>query len=133
MFSAKAALAVGLGAVCLSACGSTAKPEAGSASAITKNHKGVDDPRKKHIQCLQQEHIPVRRVFLDGLPGMQIDTRPSGPTVEFESTPGIAQGLAIKGQAQGAEAIGAALLYPNQATDNLLSKVETCVATGVSG
>ncbi len=29
--------------------------------------------------------------------------------------------------------IGAALLYPNQASDALLQKVEDCVAKGVSG
>ena len=85
MSSAKLALAAGIAALALSACGATAKPVAGSAKAITTNHKGVDDPREKHLVCLQQEHIPVRRVqsTLAGqiLPGMQVGTAPSGPTV----------------------------------------------------
>ena len=51
----------------------------------------------------------------------------------FQPTPGAAQGEQIDGQAQGAEVIGTALLYPNQAPDELLSKVETCVAKGVPG
>jgi hypothetical protein len=130
MPSAKLALVAGLAAVSLSACGSTAKPEAGTPTAITKNHKGVDDPRKKHITCLRQDHIQVARV---GTTGLQIDTPPSGPTVQFEPSPGIAQGLQIQGQAQSAEVIGGALLYPHQASDATLQQVEDCLAQGVTG
>jgi hypothetical protein len=122
-----------LAALTLAACGSSAKPEAGTPGAITTNHKNVDDPRKKHLTCLRQEHIPVRPVTIAGLPGMQIGVRPAGPTVQFQPTPGDAQGQQISGNAQGAEVIGSALLYPNQAPAALLSKVETCVATGVQG
>jgi hypothetical protein len=126
-------LLAALAALALSACGSSAKPEAGTPAAKTTNHTNVDDPRKKHLTCLHQEHIPVRRVNIGGLPGMQIGVRPTGPTVQFQPTPGAAQDKQIAGQAQGAEVIGSALLYPNQASSNLLSKVETCVATGVHG
>jgi hypothetical protein len=133
MPSAKLAVAVGLAALSLSACGTTSKPEAGSTQAIAKTHKQVDDPRKKHIVCLQQEHIPVQRITTGGLPGLQVETAPSGPTVVFDPTPGTAQAMQIEGKAQGAEVIGAALLYPNQASEKLLQKVEDCVAQGVSG
>jgi hypothetical protein len=68
-----------------------------------------------------------------GTTAMQIGTRPYGPTVYFEPTPGAAQEMQIDGQAQGAEVIGSALLYPNQASDQLLQQVEDCVALGVSG
>jgi hypothetical protein len=129
----KVALLAGLAAVCLAACGTSTKPEAGTPGAVAVNHKNVDDPRKTHLMCLQQEHIAARRVTIDGLPGMQIGVRPTGPTVEFQATPGDAQGRQIDGSAQGAEIIGSALLYPNQASDTLLSKVETCVAEGVHG
>jgi hypothetical protein len=126
-------LVAALATLVLSACGSSAKPEAGTPGAIATNHKNVDDPRKKHLTCLHQEHIPVRRVTIGGLPGMQIGVRPAGPTVQFQPTPGDAQGEQISGKAQGAEVIGSALVYPNQAPAALLSKVETCVATGVQG
>jgi hypothetical protein len=126
-------LLAALAALALSACGGSAKPEAGTPAANATNHKNVDDPRKKHLTCLHQEHIPVRRVTIGGLPGMQIGVRPAGPTVQFQPTPGDAQGLQIAGEAQGAEVIGSALLYPNQASSKLLSKVETCVAKGVQG
>jgi hypothetical protein len=128
-----AALVAAVAALTLSACGSSPKPEAGTAGAITANHQNVDDPRKKHLTCLHQEHIPVRRVTIGGLPGMQIGVRPTGPTVQFQPTPGDAQGEQITGKAQGAEIIGSALLYPNQASAALLSKVESCVAQGVQG
>jgi hypothetical protein len=137
MPSAKLAVAVGLAALSLSACGTSSKPEAGTPAALVKSHQGVDDPSTKHIQCLQQEHIAVRpeQVTVAGqsLPGFQVGALPYGPTVSFEPTPGDAQGVQIHGQAQPAEVIGSALLYPNQASDSLLTKVERCVAQGVSG
>jgi hypothetical protein len=133
MPSAKLAVAVGLAALSLSACGTTSKPEAGSQKAIAKNHAGVDDARKKHIVCLQQDHIAVQRITSEGLPGLQVETAPAGPTVAFEPTAGAAQEMQIEGKTQGAEVIGAALLYPNQASESLLQKVEDCVAQGVSG
>ena len=133
MSSAKVLAACVLAAASLSACGTAAKPEAGSAQVATTSIKRVDSPRTKHIECLHQQHVEVHRETLGGYPGFQVDTRPSGPTVEFLPTAGAAQDQQIKGQAQGAEVIGAALLYPNQASDALLGTVEACVAKGVTG
>jgi hypothetical protein len=137
MPSAKLAVAIGLSALSLSACGTTSKPEAGTPAAKVKSQQGLDDPRKTHIACLQQEHIVVHReqitVAGQTLPGFQVGGASSGPTVGFEPTPGDAQGVQIHGQSQAAEVIGAALLYPNQASDKLLQKVEGCVAQGVKG
>jgi hypothetical protein len=90
----------------------------------------IDDPRTKHMKCLQQHHLPVARF---GTTGMQIGPPPAGPTVTFEPTPGAAQEQQIKGEAQGAMVIGSALLYPNQASDKELNVVEDCLALGVTG
>ncbi len=137
MPSAKLAMAVGLSALALSACGVKAKPEAGTLKANVTIHKNVDDPRTESIACLQQQHRAVRRVLTtvagQSLPGLQVGIAPSGPTVAFEPTPGAAQSLQIQSQTQGAEVHGAALLYPNHASDPLLQKVEDCVDKGVSG
>jgi hypothetical protein len=133
MPSAKLALAFGLVAVSLSACGTADKPQAGTLKAVAKNHKGLDDPRKKHIACLEQYRIPVTTMTVNGQPAFQVGTAPSGPTVVFTPTPGAAQEAQIEGQVQGAEVIGSALLYPNQAGNSLLQEVEGCVAQGVSG
>ena len=137
MPSAKLAVAVGLAALSLSACGTTSKPEAGTPAANAKAQRGLDDPRPVHIACLSQEHVAVstEQVTVAGqsLPGFQVRSLPDGPTVAFEPTPGAAQGVQIHGQAQGAEVIGSALVYPNQASDALAHQVEACVALGVKG
>jgi hypothetical protein len=130
MSSAKLALAAGLTALSLTACGSTAKPEAGTLKAATKNHKGIDDPRATHVACLRQDHIPVLKFSRTWL---QVGSKPYGPTIHFAPTPGAAQELQISGQVESAEVIGAALLYPNQAPGGLLQMVEACVAKGVTG
>ena len=130
MSSAKLALAVGLVAISLSACGSTSKPEAGTLQAAAVNQKGVDDPRTTHVDCLRDEHLPVTEF---GRTWFQVGSKPSGPTVNFAPTSGAAQEDQINGSVESAEVIGAALLYPNQAPDSLLKKVEDCVAKGVSG
>jgi hypothetical protein len=137
MSSAKLAVACALAALALAACGSTTRPEAGQVHLKGEQAgRGViDDPRTKHMKCLQQHHLPVVRtvVGVDRLPGMQIGALPAGPSVTFEPTPGAAQQQQISGGVQGAEVVGSALLYPNQASDKELKVVEDCMALGVTG
>jgi hypothetical protein len=134
---AQLAVTVGLMAVLLSACGISAKPQAGTKN-ISKSHDYyglVDHPFTLQVKCLKTDHVKFRKYLTadQKLPAIQIGSLPSGPTIVFEPTPGIAQGIQIQGGAQGAEAIGSALLYPNQATNKLLTKVEACASVGVSG
>ncbi len=68
-----------------------------------------------------------------GQTGLQIGTPPAGPSISFQPTPGAAQELQIEGQVAGAEVIGSALLYPNQASEQELGTVEDCLAKGVLG
>jgi hypothetical protein len=137
MFSAKVAAGAVLVALSLSACGVKAKPVAGSQAAAITSHKNFFDTRITHEACLTKDHIKWHPKTQGGpppgYPTIQVMTRPSGPTIEFLATPGAAQDAAIKGQAQGAEAIGSALLYPNMASDALLNKVEACTTLGVTG
>lgn len=132
MSSAKLAAGGALIALAVSACGTTAKPVAGS-PAVTAQHAGrgrVDDPRTKHLKCLRQRHVRAVEV---GQAVLQIDSPPTGPTVTFEPTPGAAQHEQIAGQAANAEVIGSALLVPNQASDAQLKVIEDCIAVGVTG
>lgn len=133
MSRAKWAAAAVLVALSLSACGVASKPEAGSASAATKSKSSYSDPRTKHVKCLRAAGIHFRELMIGRYPSIQVGTRPNGPTIEFAATPGAAQNDQIQGRAQGAEVIGAALVYPNQAPNALMSKVEACMAEGVSG
>ncbi len=90
----------------------------------------MDDPRTRHLTCLRAHKLPVTPV---GRTWLQIGTPPSGPRVNFTPTPGAAQEAQISGSVQGAEVIGSALLYPDQASDSLLKTVEDCLAEGVTG
>lgn len=137
MRTAKLAAAAVAAALAVSACGSTTKPVAGTPQAAAQTKKGLNDPRKTHVKCLRAAHVTdIHEYMLDGrYPSFQVGSRPSGPTVVFYATPGIAQGLQISGQSQyqGAEVIGSALVYPNQAPNALDTTVENCTAVGVSG
>jgi hypothetical protein len=135
MPSLKLVIAAALAAGLVGACGNVSNPAPGTGGG-TERAQGrgrVDDPRTtetSHLKCLQQANLPVKKV---GSQGLQIGALPAGPTVTFEPTPGIAQGLQIQGQIQSAEVIGSALLYPNQGSDSELKAIEGCLAKGVSG
>ena len=125
---AKSAAAVGLVAALLGGCSSAVKPSQGRGK--------VDDPRTysaaNHLKCLLAHRLPAQKV---GRVGLQIGPLPRGPTVHFLPSPGAAQAAQMEGSAgyQGAEVIGSALLYPNQAPDGELSQIESCLSSGVSG
>jgi hypothetical protein len=125
---AKPAAVLSVAAIVICGCGSAVKPPQG--------HGQVDDPRTyasaNHLACLQNDHLPVQEV---GRTGLQIGPLPSGPTVEFQPTPGAAQAQQIYGgpSVQGAEVIGSALLYPHQASDSELNLIEDCLGQSVSG
>jgi hypothetical protein len=122
MSSAKLALACGLAAIALSACGSSTAKPAGRGV--------VDDPRAKHLTCMQQHHLPVVKV---GETNLQVGAPGSGPAINFQPTSGSAQERQIEAQAQNAEVIGSALLYPNQGSDDELQVIEGCLALSVKG
>jgi hypothetical protein len=134
---AKLALACGLTAIGVAACGTTTKPLAGSPGVASApgTHAKIDDPRtnvNNHVACIRSDHIPVVEV---GQTNLQIGSPPGGPFVHFAPTAGMAQGDQISGLAkfQGAEVIGSALLWPNQGSGSVLGAVESCLAQGVSG
>ncbi len=137
MSSAKIAAACALVAVSLSGCGVASKPEAGSAQAATAAKHSLADPRTKHIRCLNAAHIPYTEET--STPDLPVAIRrsrsgaPSGPLAEFTKTPGAAQNVQMEGKSQGAMVIGSALVFPNQASDAFMDKVDKCMTQGVSG
>ncbi|HWD64944.1 MAG TPA: hypothetical protein VG405_07195 [Solirubrobacteraceae bacterium] len=136
MSRGKLVVACGLTALAVSACGMSAKPVAGTPdiSHAQGNHAKVNDPRTKHVNCLRADGLPIHLFRASGArPAIQVGTAPTGPTVIFEPTQQAATGVQIVGQAQGAEVIGAALVYPNQAPDSVMQKVESCMDIGVNG
>ena len=138
MSPVKVAVACGLMALLISACGIASKPEAGTTHL--RHYAGfrglVDDPRIPQAKCLKSDKLPYREYYADGsqrLPAIQVGSRTQGPTMIFYPTAGIAQGLQIMGQEAGAEVIGALLVYPNHARPHELTKVEACAGIGVKG
>ncbi|HZU60900.1 MAG TPA: hypothetical protein VE983_08035 [Solirubrobacteraceae bacterium] len=109
----------------LGGCSSVVKPPQG--------HGVVDSPLTNNpdrVACLRATHLPVQVV---GPTAVLIGSPPGAARVTFEPTAGAAQALQMSGvpSAQGAEIIGAALLYPGQAPDGELSQIENCLDQGV--
>jgi hypothetical protein len=125
MSSLRTLLAGGLAAVALSACGSAVKPPQGRGR--------VDNPRTSnpdYLQCIRGKGLTAAEV---GATGIQVGQPPAGPTIRFLSTLGATTAAQIAGTAQGAEVIGAALLYPNQGSDTELQAIERCLNQRVKG
>ena len=107
-------------------------------SAALKTPQGhglVDSPltnHPNHLACLVADHLHVQVLSPTEL---QVGHPPDGATVQFEPTPGIAQGVQIDGTRsyQGAEVIGTALLFPNHASNGVLTDIEDCLSVDVKG
>jgi hypothetical protein len=140
MSLAKVVVACGLMALLLCACGIQQKPVAGASAQQIKNSPGneshVDDPRTPQVKCLRGDKLAFREYYTAGTqrrPAIQVGSVPTGPTMIFYPTAGIAQGEQIQGKEGGAAVIGSLLVYPNRADSKLLSKVRACAAIGVVG
>jgi hypothetical protein len=106
-----------------------------AALKTTQGHGKVDSPltnHPNHLACLRADHLNVQVVSPTEL---QVGPLPTGPTVLFEPTPGIAQGKQIEGVRgdQGAEVIGTALLFPHQGSGAVLTEIENCLSVDVKG
>jgi hypothetical protein len=125
-----AALAV----VALAGCGAVnvhPTPPSGSATLVSRGR--VDSPltsMRNHLGCIRAAHL---RVEVLSPTKLQVGAASGGPTVVFTPTAGAAQAEQIAGTAQGAEVIGTALVYPNQASDKELTNIEDCLDQGVQG
>jgi hypothetical protein len=133
MSSVKHAAGCLVAALTLSACGSTAKPEAGAVNVLKAKSgaRGViDDPRQRHMTCLEGLHEPLIK---QGKTDLLIGTPPNQVKATFTPTPGAAQDDQFSGKVTSAEIIGSALLYPGTASDSQLKPIEDCLSQGVSG
>jgi hypothetical protein len=105
------------GAGCGSGGGGSSKPTGAPAP-------NPNDKRGVALACLtNQKKLDAHLV---GKQSIQIGG-PDGPRAEFFVTSGEAEGLQFQGNAQGAEQIGAALLFVNSASEHTLELVEQCL------
>jgi hypothetical protein len=123
-------------AIALAGCGGAVRvqPNAPAGSGALASRGKVDSPltdMHDRVVCLQADHLTVQVL---GPTRLQIGAAaPAGPTIVFTPTAGAAQAQQIDGNAQGAEAIGSALLYPNQGSASELTSIEDCLDQGVQG
>jgi hypothetical protein len=130
MSFAKPVLLSVVAALTLSACGTINVKPSASSSGAARSRGQIDDPRttkSNHVQCLRAGNLSVQEIG-------STDLLVAGSVrVHFEATAGAAQARQIDGSSQGAEVVGSALVYPGQAPDAELTKIEQCLAQGVKG
>jgi hypothetical protein len=118
----------------LAGCGAVRVQPTTPAGSATLASRGKVDSQltdvHNHLACLQADHLSVQVLSPTKL---QVGAAPAGATIVFTPTAGAAQAQQIDGNAQGAEVIGPALLYPNQASGSQLTGIEDCLDQGVQG
>jgi hypothetical protein len=111
----KPALALLLLAVALPGCG------------IGSDDAAPDDSDTVSVvmACFEEEGIDAR---LEGDREVVVGDGPGAPRIEFFLTAGESEAAQFQGRGEGAEQIGAAWLYVNEGSDDLLEGVENCLA-----
>ena len=111
----KPALSLLLLAVALPGCGigsDDAAPDEGDTVSVV-------------MACFEEEGIDAR---LEGEREVVVGDGPGAPRIRFFLTAGESEAAQFKGRGEGSEQIGAAWLYVNEGSDELLEDVENCLA-----
>jgi hypothetical protein len=82
------------------------------------------DPLTTAQHCLTREHIATTA---SGVRRLLIGSGVQAPSIMFATTFDEAEGIEVRGGAEGAERIGSAFLFVGGASDSLLKKIETCL------
>jgi hypothetical protein len=77
------------------------------------------------LTCFEEQGIDATRA---GDTEIVVGDGPDAPRITFSLTAGESEAAQFKGDGEGAEQIGAALLYVNGGDDDLLEDVENCLA-----
>ncbi|MEA2377296.1 MAG: hypothetical protein QOK00_1058 [Thermoleophilaceae bacterium] len=103
----------------LSACGLGSDDASGS--------DDLDD-RTATMACLQDAGIAARLEGPEGKQEIVVGDGANPPHIKFLLTAALAEAEQFQGRGEGAEQIGAALLYVGDGSDDLLQGVEKCLA-----
>ena len=120
---APATVAMLVVALALGACGSVSKDSNPAKPAASGAPPDPNDKRGVAMGCITGKGLQARLV---GEQSIQVGP-PGGARVEFFVSGGEAEGQQFQGLAQGAEQIGQALLFLNNASSDDLGKVEACL------
>ena len=97
----------------------------GGGDEIREAGPDPNDKRGVAFSCITREKdVPARLVGEKSI----LTEGPNAPRVEFFVSSGEAEARQFQGKAQGAEQVGAALLFVNQGDDEVLKKIEECLA-----
>jgi hypothetical protein len=103
---------------------------AGCGSSDAGPTEDDSDKRAVAFECITQEKEIEAR--LDGEDSIALNGGENGPRIKFYLTAGEAESAQFKGEGEGAEQIGSALLFVEptirQPTEELLEDVEACLA-----
>jgi hypothetical protein len=101
-------------------------PGCGLGSDDAAPSEDESDKRSAAMECFEEEGIPAR---LEGDTDVIIGEGEGegAPRIKFFLTSGESEAAQFRGDAEGAEQIGAALLYVNDGEDELLEDVENCL------
>lgn len=91
---------------------------------------GDDDSDKRAVamECFEQEGVDAHLEGEEGDEEILIGPGDDGPRIRFFLTSGEAEAAQFEGNGEGAEQIGATLLYVRDGSDELLETVELCLA-----
>ncbi len=105
--------------------GLLALPGCGIGSDDAAPSEDDSDKQAAAMTCFEEEGIDART---DGEDEIVIGDGEAAPRIRFFLTAGESEAAQFKGEAEGAEQIGSALLYVGEGSDDLLENVENCLA-----
>ena len=105
-----------------------ALPACGIGSDDAGGGEDESDKRALALECLDEEGVEARLEGKEGDEEIVVGDGPDAPRVKFFLTSGESEAAQFEGSGEGAEQIGATLLYVNGGSDELLQKVEGCLA-----
>jgi len=100
----------------------------GSSNDPTKPGSDGPDPNDKRavaLECITEEEGLEAQT--SGTKSILVGNDPGGPRVEFFLSSGEAEGQQFKGEAEGSEQVGAALVFLNQGSEEDLKSLEKCL------
>jgi len=119
------ALAIGALAVC--GCGSVRTgAQSGGQDAKLGGSKGFGpfQPRDRFVECVRKVGLQVAPVGQDTAQVLPVAT---GAKVVFAVDMDAATALQIRGQAEGAEQIGQAIVFSSRASDTQIEQIQNCL------
>ena len=111
----------------LAGCGSERQPsQSGGQSASLGGAYTYEpyQPRDKMLKCLRGKGVKAVAVGQDAIQFLPL---PASPRIVVAATPDAATALQVRGRAEGAQLMGSALVYANQASNRQIKRIQDCV------